>query len=277
MTWGPKAAATTGFSAFIYQPMTAGDDEDLLTPTIMETGDIVELSDPTFDLFWTITGAGMFLSEDIDVALPAPVTVDSTEYTIDSGKSWRWLNEFNSKFVTLTIEKFFAIQNFSQMTVAAYYLPDHDTTFANFHDTITINSQSGSEFGVLQTNKASGNLTINAHSALGDSATIAITKGTKYWVNLLFDSTNELCTVGVFDSTTFEHIAGSPKSVAMGASEATSTISFGRPDGHAGNPSFGATNSSYLGQICFDVTGTFPLKPTVGSGSTKGWNNSGWG
>jgi len=247
----------------------------------METGDIVELSDPTFDLFWTITtggsNPGVWLSTDKIVTLLGGVEIDDNINLIDSGKSWKWLNETNGNFVTLTIEKFFAIQNFSQFTVGCWYIPDQDTTFNNFHDTIIINSQSGTEFAVLQTNKDSGALTINCHTAAGDSDSIGVTRGEKYWVNLLFDSTNLICKVGIFDKTTFEHIAGSPVSVALATGQASSTISFGRTDGHTGNPTFGANNYSWVAQIVMDRTGQFPLKPGAGTSSAKGWANGGWG
>lgn len=244
-----------------YQPMTDGNDTDLVTPAIMESGDIIITDSPILEPLWTQTGNGVFVSTEKDMTLPVPVDVEGTEHTINSGKSWRWLNEFNGRYVELTIEKFFAIQNYSQFTVGCYYIPDHDTVFANFHDTIIINTQSGSEFGVLQTNNAGGNLTINAHTSVGDSPSINITRGTRYWVNLLFDGTNEVCKVSVYDDTNFQHIAGSPQQVGMIASQVSSTIRLGRTDGHTGNPNFGANNSSWIGQLVMRLSGNGPLLP----------------
>lgn len=273
--------AIMAIEADYYQPMTEGSDGTLLTPTLMETNDIIITDSPILEPFWTIPNGGVFVSTDIDTSLPEPVDVEDTEYIINSGKSWKWLNEFSAKLVTLRIEKFFATQFYDQMTTGFYFVPNHDGDAFSNHDFHIINGTFDvtSEFASAQVTGAAGALKMNIHTNDEDGDDIDIIVGTKYWINVLFDGINEVAKLSVFDAdNNFTEIAGSPSVAALQSNRQTFTMSWGRTDGHADSPT--NTTFSYVGQIVIGLDSIEPIIPTAALPPVAGgdnWGSGGWG
>lgn len=270
--------------ANIYQPITEGNDGDTVTPTNMGIGDV---HDSDIQLVWALTNT-VKVSTLIDTELPGPIEVEDTEYSIDSGKTWRWSNKFQSNFVGLTIQNLSAATQFyDKMTIGCLFVPGEDEAFFNQHDAIIINgdtSGGSSAFGVLQTNTIGGNFIIRAHSAVSYSSTysdpITVVKDVPIWVNLHFNGPAGTVTVAAYNSTTYEELTGSPVVAAMDVGEKTFTLGFGRTDAHGDNAQ--TEDFSEMGQIIIDTTGVFPLIPTAAPppsvvSSGVGWGGGGWG
>ncbi len=268
--WDGGSSPTGTLKADYYQPMTDGNDDDLLTPLIMEAGDIVRLEDPTLDMFWTIPNDGVFVSTSLlDTTLPVPVDVDGTEHVIDSGKSWKWRDDTAAKLVTLTIEKFFAVQNFNQMTIGFYFKLGMGPTGAeSVHDICIINGSLGDEFSVAQVQGAAGSLTMNVHSFAGlDGGDIPVTSGRRYWGNLLFDGTGGVGKFSIFDpALNFAEIADSPSTTTIVTGKKTQVISFCATDGHA---RVAATTFSAVAQPMIGLDSTAPILPGSSSGRER--------
>lgn len=276
--WGSGGGDAEPIEGDYYQPMTTGNDDDLLTPTIMETGDIIRLEDPTISAFWTNPNGEVFVSTDIDTQLPGPVDVDGTEYTINSGLSWKWLNEFQSKFVTIAIENSFSSTQFYDQMVIGCYFQAGDGDAENFHDVIQIAGTFDvtAEFCVMQVHGIAGALKMNVHTNGPDGDDIDIIAGKKYWINLLFDGINEVGVLSIFDPANgFSEIAGSPSTTVIQLGRQTITESFGRTDAHGNNAT--NTGTSYVGQIVMGLNSNAPIIPTIGGGPSNGWANGGWG
>jgi len=269
-------------SANIYQPITEGNDGDTVTPTNMAIGDV---HDSDIQLVWALTNT-VKVSTLIDTEIPGPIEVEDTEYSIDSGKTWRWSNKFQSNFVGLTIQNLSAAtQNYDKMTIGCLFVPGEDENFFNQHDAIIINgagASPSSSFAVLQTNTVSGNFVIRAHSSVSFGSTfsdpITVVKDTRYWVNLHFDGPAGKVRVAVYDASDFTELTGSPVEANMDVGEKTFTLGFGRTDAHGDNAQ--TEDFSELGQIIIDTTGVFPLIPTAAPPPVAGgdnWGSGGWG
>lgn len=259
-----SSAALTAIDANIYQPITTGNDGDTVTPTSLGTGDIL---DSDIQLVWSIVDT-VKVSTLISTTIPNPIAIDGTDYTLDTGKTWRWSNKFESNYVGLLIQNLSAAtQNYDKMTIACLFVPGEDEAFFNQHDVLLINgdtSGGSSAFGVMQTNTVGGNYIVRAHSAVSYSSTysdpITIVKNTRYWVNLHFNGPAGTVTVAIYDASTYVELTGSPVVAAMDVGEKTFSLAFGRTDAHGDNAQ--TEDFSELGQLIIDTTGVFPLLPS---------------
>lgn len=283
--WGAGGVSSV-IAGDIYQPMETGDDNDLLTTTIAETDEIIPTGDNSLDWALFTSAAStikMRVSTDIDNTLPAPVLINGTEETINSGKSWEWGNKHESNFIQFQTKNGdgLSIVSHSQVVLGCYLYFDYSGTgVSNGHDIVAINSLA-SRSCVLQVNNSGGTLKIRAHSSDGGGSTvsdyIAFDQRKLYWVNLTWDgigdTVNGDAIVSVFDpANDFAHIAGSPIRANMGLATTAYQYKFGRTDAHGDNGLLNITESSFVSQIILKVDSIEPILPTAGGGG-KGWGN----
>jgi len=277
--WGASETSADAVSADVYQPMTAGNDGDLLTTAIADNGDFPPTGNT---LQWVVTDT-MRVSTDIDMTFPTAVNINGNDETPANPLSWRWRNEFERNFITLQVKSGPSTVSYRKIMTGCYIYMDLEQPVPNQHDIVQTDSFGG-YFSVLQVVTISGDLTMRAHSSVSFASTfsdpIIIQNQKLYWVNLLYDAEVGATTIFVFDpANNFAEIA-SPVTAAMDSGDDGFQFKFGRPDAHGDTPT--DSKNSYIGQIMINTSGD-PIVPIIGSGSSGGWanglwnSNKGWG
>lgn len=251
----------------VYQNMENGNNVDLLTPDIMDTSSHggVDGIDGTWDII-----DSMWVSDSNVKQLPGTVTINGTNHTVSSSRTWMFrdkyeLNCVNLTFGTLPREEPYPPYH-DRMTIACFHTPGQTNPVWNQHDNIVLSCDKS--FAVLQTLRPDGNLYIRAHSCSEGwvttfSPSIQVIAGKTYWVNLHHDGPAGKCKVAVFDpDNDWAQVESTVVSESVPGSKIKSWAEFGRCSPHGDNNSWPNETYSYFSHILIDYTNAaFPLLP----------------
>ena len=265
VVWALDAVVLGATAVDVYQNMESGNNNDLLTSTIMNASSYPSGSS------WSAQSGSMWASTGSARNLPGPVIVGGVTYN-GTGSTRTWVvNDNNQRnFVRLNLTG-----TYSLITTACYYNLGATVPIWNYFDTIIMNGwptysvfQSINDDGVgpyfrCHSQDSAYNTTV--------SPKIKVASGKTYWVNLHFDGGAGQVSVAVFDpDNSFAQVGSTVSCTSVVGAKMNSGnvgIDFGRSDGHGNNTN--TSTQSHFEHICIDyTTGAFPLIPSAGTDTT---------
>ena len=245
----------------IYQDMENGNNNDVLTPTIMNAS-----SHPASG--WTATSGTLWVSTANHRDLPGPVVVGGVTYNGTGGtRTWKWNDNHANNFVSVDFTG-----NYSSMTIACYFtLGQTDHSWNSFDHIVT---EGSSVFSVFQSiYDDDGGPYFRCHSTLQNyistgSGKIAVVSNKTYWISLHYDGLAGMTYMAVFDPDNgYAQVGTTLFSYSVLNSTSHAPYYFGRGDAHGDNPTL--SSQSYIDHFLVDLTNAaFPLLPSGGSDTT---------
>lgn len=241
-TYVPIAANT-------FVDFEAGNDEDLLTTEMLDTGTHESLGT------WSFPEGNSALNVELgDFDFYTPFTVGASTYLGTGTRVIRGDNSFqtNSARLGLTVP----VDNLSLGLFITYGDNNYGPGSYRGLDLVSINgANDGSPHFVVMQQSNSATPKVICHTENGGTTGISITLSKRYWLTVRYVK-GDKGYVALYDPDTWTQV-GSTQELEIGNTQAVS-VTFGARDAHGGDPS----SFTYFDNLVIDTTdATFPLGP----------------